>query len=230
MTTPTDMSWFTKLLEVLPNIRTRLQLSGLVVAVAAVVATRAVVPQAVNAQLSAGAIGVLFIVFGQVFSSLKDFPEHERSRLVLVLFGFFCVFVVTLVVTTGLFVSRAGATNPTDKVVTFGLSGSFDNGYTYSPASTVTLDVTTGLEVSADVTIEETGEIFSGQPVYQISSNWEWENQGTFKGSLQLQNPAAFVGFTGGFLPHAAYWTPSLGHNVISKNTYLRRTNPSISR
>jgi hypothetical protein len=108
------MTWLATVIEVLPKLRTKFQLSGLVVALAAVVATRAVAPQAVNAQLSAGAIGVLFIVFGQVFSSLKDFPERERSRLVLLLFGIFCVFIVTLVIVTGFFVARADSTPITE--------------------------------------------------------------------------------------------------------------------
>ena len=158
------MAWVTTVVEALPKLRTKLQLTGLIVAIAAIVATRAVAPQALNAQLSAGAVGVLFIVFGQVFSSIKDFPEQERSRLVLLLFGIFCIFVLALIVVTGFFVSRAAETSPgkpaTDqsatlvqptgeKSATFSLSGSFDNGYAYSPASTVTLDTSTGLELSA---------------------------------------------------------------------------------
>lgn len=108
------MEWFTSIVEVLPKLRSKLLLSGLIVAVAAIIAMREVVPQAVNAQISAGAVGVLFIVFGQVFSSLKDIPEQDRTKLLTSLFITFCVFVVALVIVTGVFVSRV-SDNPPDK-------------------------------------------------------------------------------------------------------------------
>jgi hypothetical protein len=109
------------------------------------------------------------------------------------------------------------------RLATFAVSGSLENGYTYSPSSTVTVDTTTGLVVSAHIEIQNTGEIFTGKPAWQVDSNWEWINQGLFKGSLQLQNPASFKNFNGGFLPHAAYWTTGWKQNTNSTTTYLRR-------
>lgn len=119
---------------------------------------------------------------------------------------------------------KLGVSAEPDKMATFAVSGSFDNGWAYAPSSTVTFNVSTGSEVSANITIADSGERFTGTPVYaDPTANWEWQNQGTFRGSLQLQNTATFVNFPGGFIPHAAYWTPELEHIVNSKNTFLKR-------
>jgi hypothetical protein len=107
------MSIFSTLAEVLPKLKTKLQLSGFIVLIAAVVATRSIAPTALNAQISAGAIGILFIVFGQVFSSLRDIPETDRSRLILLMFSVFCLFVLALVVTTSVFIAKAGPASAT---------------------------------------------------------------------------------------------------------------------
>lgn len=106
------MNIFSTLAEALPKLKTKLQLSGFIVLIAAVVATRSIAPTALNAQISAGAIGILFIVFGQVFSSLRDIPETDRSRLILFMFSVFCLFVLALVITTSIFIAKAGPTTP----------------------------------------------------------------------------------------------------------------------
>lgn len=68
--------------------------------VAGAIATHLAAPNAITAQVTAGSIGVLFIVFGSVFSRLEKFPLKQRARLVLVLFPTFCVFILVLLVTT----------------------------------------------------------------------------------------------------------------------------------
>lgn len=110
--------WTAELANVLPKLKSKLQLSGFALLVAAVVATQAVAPDNTFAQLSAGAVGILFIVFGQVFSSLKDFPEQERTRLVLTLFVLFCIFVLTLGILTAYALKRPP---PNDDVVLSGI-------------------------------------------------------------------------------------------------------------
>src|SRR5437868_7782376 len=91
------MSWFNELIKALPAIRTKFQLTGLIVGVAAFVAVKFAAPDAIVAQISAGAIGVLFLVFGQIFQSIPSFPEHQRVTLVITLFITFVVFILVLV-------------------------------------------------------------------------------------------------------------------------------------
>src|SRR5271168_4736999 len=93
-----DASFLTRLVDLLPKIKTRLQLSGLAIAVGAFVALRTIAPNAINAQISAGSIGVVFVIFGQVFSALKDFPAAQRAKLIITLFIVFCVFVISLII------------------------------------------------------------------------------------------------------------------------------------
>jgi hypothetical protein len=95
------MAFLDTLVGVLPRIKTRLQYSGLLVAVAGFIATKAISPNAVSAQISAGAVGILFIVFGQVFARLESFPTQERTKLILWLFVLFALFTLGLVGLTG---------------------------------------------------------------------------------------------------------------------------------
>jgi hypothetical protein len=90
-------NWFISFLKTLPSIKTKFQLTGLVVGVAAFVAVRFASPDAVVAQICAGSIGVLFLVFGQIFGSLDKFPEGERVKLVIILFIAFIIFILVLV-------------------------------------------------------------------------------------------------------------------------------------
>lgn len=92
------MSWFTDLVQTLPNIKTKFQLTGLIVGVAAYVAVRFAAPDAVVAQICAGSIGVLFLVFGQIFQAIPHFPAGDRVKLVITLFITFVLFILILVV------------------------------------------------------------------------------------------------------------------------------------
>jgi hypothetical protein len=78
-----------KLITVVPRLRTKIQLTGMAVAVAAFVASRVYAPDKVPGQVVAGAIGVNIIVFAQVFSHLELIPQRERARYVLWLFSLF---------------------------------------------------------------------------------------------------------------------------------------------
>jgi uncharacterized protein YjbI with pentapeptide repeats len=101
------MDWIDQLARVLPKLKTQLQLTGFIVLIVGVVATRVVAPDQIHAQISAGAIGIVILVFAQIFRYLKDFPLEERVRLILVLFIAFIVFILALVGMTGYFISRS---------------------------------------------------------------------------------------------------------------------------
>jgi hypothetical protein len=90
-------NWFISLIKVLPAIKTKIQLTGLVIGAAAFVAVRFASPDAVVAQICAGSIGVLFLVFGQIFGALDKFPEDKRVKLVTILFLAFILFILALV-------------------------------------------------------------------------------------------------------------------------------------
>jgi hypothetical protein len=91
------MSWFTDLIQALPTIKTKFQLTGLLVGVAAFVAVRFAAPDAVVAQICAGSIGVLFLIFGQLFQAIPNFPAPDRVKLVITLFIAFLLFILCLV-------------------------------------------------------------------------------------------------------------------------------------
>jgi hypothetical protein len=91
------MAWFIEVIKALPAIKSKFQLTGLIVAVAAFVAVRVAAPDAIVAQVCAGAIGVLFLIFGQIFQAIPHFPEHDRVKLVLTLFITFLLFILILV-------------------------------------------------------------------------------------------------------------------------------------
>jgi hypothetical protein len=105
----TGTSFLAQIATVLPNLRNRFALIGLVVAVAGFVATRVVAPEYVHAQIAAGTIGVLFLVFGQVFHHLGSFPEAERTRLITRLFLVFVALVLALIGLTGYFLQSQNA-------------------------------------------------------------------------------------------------------------------------
>lgn len=91
-----ELSWIKALAKILPEVRTQIQLVGFIVLVAGVVATRVAVPKSVTAQVAAGSIGLLFIVFGLILAKLDRFPPEQRMRLVLILFPTGCIFVLSL--------------------------------------------------------------------------------------------------------------------------------------
>jgi hypothetical protein len=112
-----------------------------------------------------------------------------------------------------------------NRIVIFSVSGTFQQGYSLSRSSTVTVDSQTGLAVSANVQIANTGELFTGAPVYNTDRMWQWQNQGSLGGSLDFQDQTrTFKNYQGGVpLTNSAYWTPSLGHNITSTNTIFTR-------
>jgi hypothetical protein len=110
--------------------------------------------------------------------------------------------------------------------VTYAVTGSFQKGYRLAEGSKVTIETKSGLEVDADVTVvgpDKTAEKFTARPVYNIDRMWQWQNQGSFGGSLDFQDQQhTFVRYPGGYvLTNSAYWTPALGHNITSSDTVL---------
>lgn len=96
-------NFFVTLAELLPRFRSRLAITGVIITVAGVVATRVAQPEAIQAQIAAGALGVVFLVFAQMFHSLRDFPATERASLVLRLFYVFAALILGLIFATGYF-------------------------------------------------------------------------------------------------------------------------------
>jgi hypothetical protein len=107
------MSIWTSLAQGLPKLKTRLQLTGLVILVGGFLVARSVAPEEVHAQICVGVIGVLFLVFGQVFNAIRDIPELERARLLFRLFLVFAVLVVALIVATGYFLVQGSTMRAT---------------------------------------------------------------------------------------------------------------------
>jgi hypothetical protein len=101
------MDWITVLANALPKLRTRIQLAGFLVLVAAVLIVKVISPNNTKAMLSAGAIGVSLVVFGLVFQVLHLFPERQRIWLVLILFFMFCCFSVAMVVLTASYILQS---------------------------------------------------------------------------------------------------------------------------
>lgn len=96
-----------RLVETLPRLKTPLQLSGLVVIVAAIVMTQAVQAENTLAHISLGAIGVLLIVFGQLFPFMStSIPKGRREHLLIRMFAVFCVFILALIALTGYFFAQ----------------------------------------------------------------------------------------------------------------------------
>lgn len=118
-------------------------------------------------------------------------------------------------------------------VATFAISGSFQQGYKYSDDSTVSFNSYTGLQVAAKITVlgPNSREEFTGEPNYMTDSMWQWQNQGSLNGSLDLREQRRTFGdqYTGGRLSHAAYWNPTLNHNITSTDTTLTPV-PGLSR
>ena len=113
---------------------------------------------------------------------------------------------------------------PITKYVTYAVSGTFQQGYKLSDGSKVVVEANSGLEVSADVTVEGpdgSREQFVGRPVYNIDRMAQWQGQGSKGGSLDFQDQEhPFVRYSGGsVLTNSAYWTSALGRNIVSLDT-----------
>lgn len=71
------MDFFGRIVGALPRLRTKLSVTGLIVAVAGYIATRAVEPSAIQAQISVAALGIVFLVFAQAFHGIENFPQSS---------------------------------------------------------------------------------------------------------------------------------------------------------
>lgn len=91
---------FAKIVEVIPKLKTTINLIGFIVMIGAFVAVYSVNPENLQAQISAGAIGVTIIVFGQIFHFLNLIPEAQRAIYIVVMFLIFVVFASGLVYLT----------------------------------------------------------------------------------------------------------------------------------
>lgn len=92
--------------ELLPKIKTKLQLSGLALGLAFALFVHFAKPGDTFALLTAGSVGISLVIFGQLFHFLKDFAEHDRPRVFLLSFTAFCVFTLSLLVVTLLLVRK----------------------------------------------------------------------------------------------------------------------------
>jgi hypothetical protein len=86
-------------------------------------------------------------------------------------------------------------------IITFSVTGSFSNGATFAPGSTITIDNSTGLDVSMALTLNPSGDTFSGIPDRANSSN-QYSITGSLGDYLLIGSDTLnyFVGFTGGIL------------------------------
>ena len=92
--------------DTVPKLRTKIQLAGFLVLVAAVLIVHVISPNNTRAMLSAGAIGISLVVFGQIFQYLHLFPEQQRVFLILMLFFIFACFSAGMVVLTANFIQQ----------------------------------------------------------------------------------------------------------------------------
>lgn len=110
---PTLKEFFVQLVGALPSLRNKFAVTGVIVAVAGYVATRAVDASAVQAQICVASLGITFLVFGQVFHAIEFFPPKQRSSLVLSLFIIFALLVLGLIGATGYFLLEGKRIPPT---------------------------------------------------------------------------------------------------------------------
>jgi hypothetical protein len=102
---PGTEPWLVHLINVIPRIRTGLQLTGLVVLIAALTVWQARA-SAVAAQVALGAVGVALLVLGQAFQYLIHIPQRQRANYILSLFVISAILVVTVLVVLLLVTSR----------------------------------------------------------------------------------------------------------------------------
>lgn len=86
--------------RVLPKIKTQLQLSGLAIGLVCALAVHFAAPGNNVALLTAGGVGVSFLIFGQLFNVLTQFRAKDRAMVFLVAFLLFCIFTICMVVLT----------------------------------------------------------------------------------------------------------------------------------
>lgn len=101
------VSFWTKIADFVPQIKTPVQLSGLALAIGGLIAIKFVMPNATKAQVSAVTIGGLFLLFGQVVAALDRIPKQQRAKLVVTAFLIFCFFAIVLIFATTIFIAQA---------------------------------------------------------------------------------------------------------------------------
>jgi hypothetical protein len=102
-----DLIKFGQLLsQLLPKIKTKIQLSGLVVGLAFALLVHFAKPGDNVALITAGSVGISLVIFGQLFNFLKDFKADDRPRVFLVAFGLFCLFTLSLLLVTVLLLRK----------------------------------------------------------------------------------------------------------------------------
>jgi tetratricopeptide (TPR) repeat protein len=100
MMTDTSTAVVRVLTKQIPKLKTKLQLTAFITSAAVIFLLRVVAPDNVPAQICSGLIGISLIVFAQLFQFLDSFPARERGRVVLRLFGLFCIVTITLLALT----------------------------------------------------------------------------------------------------------------------------------
>jgi hypothetical protein len=78
-----DPDALSRLIGILPKIRTPIQVSGLAITVVAVVATRIWVPGSAYTQIVTGLLGLLFLFFSQMFAYLDVISPNARASFLL---------------------------------------------------------------------------------------------------------------------------------------------------
>jgi hypothetical protein len=135
-----------KLIEVLPELKTKIQITGLAIAAGAIIITWAVFHSTdLLIYIAAGGMGLLLVVFGQVFSYLTDIPKLQRTKYILaiyfgllafllLLFSFAAIFVKTIVGERSLLYDRlarisSGSTGPCKASETGAVVQIFEKGW-----------------------------------------------------------------------------------------------------
>jgi hypothetical protein len=107
----------TGLAAALPRLSTRIQLSGFALTVGAGIVWAGLGTNHDMVIIPIALIGVLLLVFGQLFQYLLDVKEEQRASLILKMFGMFCGLATVLVVVSGAFLwqeLKLPKTNPAD--------------------------------------------------------------------------------------------------------------------
>jgi hypothetical protein len=82
--------------ELLPKLKTTLQLSGLALGLVFGLFVHFVKPGDNVALITAGSVGISLVIFGQLFHFLKEFRAIDRPKVFLFSFVMFCGFTLAL--------------------------------------------------------------------------------------------------------------------------------------
>jgi hypothetical protein len=93
---PGVTGFWQKALDVLPKLKAPLQIIGFIVLVGGFVAYRAVAVQYVPGVIAAGCIGILLIIFGQLFKLIESVPKLQHPAFLTIFFLVFCTLIVIL--------------------------------------------------------------------------------------------------------------------------------------